>query len=195
MSEHQKMAILSNELVRILSNVHRDVIEDEIEEIVEHYTSQLKTSGYNRKQAKETVVCGLVGWRRKLERREKANQNQYLEAKESLEQRTHDKLLEKTNWYKENTKRKIEDQESKYKYQPVVKKRRNGTNEEKTNYKGQGHKSKIKAVMFVPFTRHSELAARLRENEERMEAMSGYRLKIVEKGGTKLVDILHKANP
>ena len=28
-----------------------------------------------------------------------------------------------------------------------------------------------------------------------MEAMTGYRLKIVERGGTKLVDILHKANP
>ena len=54
---------------------------------------------------------------------------------------------------------------------------------------------KIKGVMFVPYTKHSELAQRLRENEERMEEMTGYRIKIVEKGGTKLVDILHKANP
>ena len=28
-----------------------------------------------------------------------------------------------------------------------------------------------------------------------MEQLTGYRLKIVEKGGTKLVDVLHKANP
>ena len=41
-------------------------------------------------------MCGVVGWRRKLERREKAGQNQYLEAKETLEKRTEDKLLEKT---------------------------------------------------------------------------------------------------
>ena len=49
--------------------------------------------------------------------------------------------------------------------------------------------------MFVPFTRHSELANRLRDNEENMERMSGYRLNIVERGGTKIVDMLHKANP
>ena len=66
--------------------------------MIEHYVTQLKNSGYNRKQAKEVVVCGEVGWRRKLERREKAGQNQYLEAKETLENRSDNKLLEKTNW-------------------------------------------------------------------------------------------------
>ena len=49
--------------------------------------------------------------------------------------------------------------------------------------------------MLIPFTAHSELATRLRENEEKMQEMTGYRLKTVGKGGTKLVDILHKANP
>jgi hypothetical protein len=43
--------------------------------------------------------------------------------------------------------------------------------------------------MYVPYTKHSELAGRLRESEESMAAM------IVERGGTKLVDMLHKANP
>ena len=41
-------------------------------------------------------MCGVVGWRRKLERRENAGQKEYLEAKDTLEQRTEDKLLEKT---------------------------------------------------------------------------------------------------
>ena len=79
-SEHQKMAILSNELVRRLSNVHREVVESEIGDIIEHYTTQLKSSGYSRSQAKEIIVCGVVGWRRKLERRNNNNQKQYLEA-------------------------------------------------------------------------------------------------------------------
>ena len=48
--------------------------------------------------------------------------------------------------------------------------------------------------MFVPYTRHSELALRLRDNEEKMEHLTGYRIKIVEKGGTKLVDLLDKSN-
>ena len=113
--------------------------------------------------------------------------------KETLEKRTEDKLLEKTNWYKENKKRKLEDKESKYSYHPPSKKRK-GRGIKNTTTKAGGQ-SKIKAVMFIPFTKHSELAIRLRENEEQMEKMSGYRMKIVEKGGTKLVDMLHKANP
>ena len=65
-------------MVRRLSNIHREVVEEEIHDVIEHYMTQLKNSGYNKKQAKEVVVCGVVGWRRKLERREKAGQNQYL---------------------------------------------------------------------------------------------------------------------
>ena len=202
MSENQKMAILSNEIVRRLSNIHRDVLEDELEEVIEHYISQLKNSGYSRKQAREAVVCGVVGWRRKLERREKQGQRQYLEAMETLEKRTSDQLLEKTNWYKGDKKRKRENMESKFKYNPPPTKRRKRVHQQrvgckKNNIKGINSKpqQRVKAVMFVPYTKHSELANRLRENEEKMESMSGYRMKIVERGGSKLVDILHKANP
>ena len=63
-----------------------------------------------------------------MERREKAGQEQYLEAKDTLAQRTEDKLLEKTSWYKGNLKRKLENQESKYKYNPPAKRRRKGHN-------------------------------------------------------------------
>ena len=58
-------------------------------------------------------MCGIVGWRRKLERREKKGQKQYLEAKDTLEKRTDDQLLEKTTWYKGDRKRKRENKESK----------------------------------------------------------------------------------
>ena len=43
MSEHQKMAILSNEMVGRLRNIHRDVVSEEMPEVIEHYVSQLKT--------------------------------------------------------------------------------------------------------------------------------------------------------
>ena len=67
LSEHQKVTILSNELVRRLSNIHREVVATEMQEVIEHYVGQLKNSGFTRKQAKEIVVCGIVGWRSKLE--------------------------------------------------------------------------------------------------------------------------------
>ena len=193
MSQQQKMAILGNELVRRLKTIHRDVLEDELEDVVEHYVGQLKNSGYSRKEAKEIVTCGVVGWRRHLERRQKRGQDQYLEAGETLEDRERKKLLEKTSWYKPDRKRKAEDAASKYRYKPVgCKRKRKGGN---PDHEGTAEKSKIKGVMFIPYTKHSELATRLRENEQRMEGMTGCRIKIVERGGQKLVDILHKANP
>ena len=59
MSKHQRMAILSNKLVRRLSNIHREVGEAEMIGVIEQYVKQLKTSGYGRKQTREIVVCGV----------------------------------------------------------------------------------------------------------------------------------------
>ena len=42
MSEHQKMSILGNELVRRLSNIHEEVTKEELEPVIEHYISLLK---------------------------------------------------------------------------------------------------------------------------------------------------------
>ena len=80
------------------------------------------------------------------------------------------------------------DKKSKYQYQPPGKKM-------KKEQKEGGSNKAIKAVMFVPYTAHSELANKIRESEASMEKMTGQRLKIVEKVGVKLVDILHKADP
>ena len=137
--------------------------------------------------------------RKKLKRREKNGQGQYLLAEETLEKRTNDKVMEKTSWYKGSKKRKSENATSKFKYNPPAKRRKKGKLSDMENTtkmsKNMTTTKKIKGVMFVPYTKHSELALRLRESEEKMEEMTGYRIKIVEKGGTKLVDILHKANP
>lgn len=66
----------------------------------------------------------MLGWRRKLERKEKEGVKQYQEAKDTLADRTEDKLLEKTIWYKGNAKRKMENKNSKHQYQPPAKRRR-----------------------------------------------------------------------
>ena len=49
--------------------------------------------------------------------------------------------------------------------------------------------------MFVPYTHGGELARRLREAEMKLEEQTGIRIKIVERTGTQLVDILHRSNP
>ena len=140
------MAILSNELVRRLSTIHRDVVREEIAGVIETYISQLNTSGYGRKQTREIVICGVVGWRRKLERKEKDGGKQYQEAKDTLASRNDAKLLEKTTWYRGNLKRKKENQESTFQYRPATKRRR----KEVQIKGGKGGTKDIKSVMFVP---------------------------------------------
>ena len=49
--------------------------------------------------------------------------------------------------------------------------------------------------MFVPYTVGSTLAKRMREAENNMQEMTGFRIKIVERSGTKLEDLLVKADP
>ena len=55
--------------------------------------------------------------------------------------------------------------------------------------------SNVKAVIFVPHTEGSVLAKALRELEELMFKITGYRIKIQERAGTPLERILHKSNP
>ena len=111
---------------------------------MEHYISQLKNSGYSRRQAREIIVCGVVGWRRKLERREKKGQAQFREAKDTLEERSRAKLLEKTSWYKGDKKRKADDEASKYKYTPPTKRRKKAMG---NNIITKEASKKIKSVM------------------------------------------------
>ena len=49
--------------------------------------------------------------------------------------------------------------------------------------------------MFVPFTPNGGLIKALRAEEEKLDSMTGYRLKLVERAGSKLEDVLHKSDP
>ena len=49
--------------------------------------------------------------------------------------------------------------------------------------------------MFIPYTPGSELAKKWRENEENFSKITQNKIKIVERTGTKLVDLLTKADP
>ena len=58
--KHRKHQYKENPRMKITGE---DVVQDEIHEVIEHYVGQLKNSGYCRKQAKEVVICGVVGWK------------------------------------------------------------------------------------------------------------------------------------
>jgi hypothetical protein len=114
MGEHQKASILSNELVRRLSNINVGLVAmSEVIKVVEQFIQQLKNSGYSHKQSREFVICGIKGWKNKIKRREKERKGFYREGKTALKSRVSKKLLEKENWYRQERGKDLEDEEEK----------------------------------------------------------------------------------
>ena len=50
-------------------------------------------------------------------------------------------------------------------------------------------------MIFIPHTNNSELASALRDKETKLEQITGDRIKIVEKGGQKLENVLTGSDP
>ena len=150
-------------------------------------TRQLKNSGWRRMEAREIVVSGYKGWKRRLERRKEQGGEKYRSAAGSLMTRSRKKLTGKEDWFKNpagKRKREYEDEEPR----TWKKTKTNSGGEKKNNVK-------TISVMFVPYTVGGELAKQLRQAEEELGARTGYKIKIVERTGTKLEDMLHKSNP
>ena len=112
MGEKQRHSILANELIRRLSNTNVEVPNpEETSAIMETFIQQLKSSGYGRKTAREIVVSGTLGWKRKVARRKADGQDFYRSGQSTLPGRCKKKLLEKVTWFKEKRKRDAEDEE------------------------------------------------------------------------------------
>jgi hypothetical protein len=81
MGERQRMDILSNELIRRLSNIGEGIGQAEKTGVVNHYTKQLKNSEYGRAQIREIIISGVRGFERKVERRKAAGESFYRKGK------------------------------------------------------------------------------------------------------------------
>ena len=60
---------------------------------------------------------------------------------------------------------------------------------------GKQKQSQVLALLFVPHTVGSKLAKELSEHKEDLERITGHRVKIVERAGNKLEDVLVESNP
>ena len=104
MGQSQKISILSNDLLRRLSNCSETVEMSEKVQIIDDYTETLSVSGYSKREIKEIIESGLTGFVRKVERLRKAGIPFHRPASMTLQGRIRKKLLEKTNWYKSKPK-------------------------------------------------------------------------------------------
>ena len=193
MAGQQKISILANELTRRLSNINLENSEKfQYIQVTNQYTQELKNSEYPYRTAKEIIISGLRGLQTKIKLRKIKNQEFYRSAHSTASQRAKKKLVSKENWYKQQ-----ETQENSCGQENTKENARKGVPEkpETSSKKNKNQESKIKAVMFVPFTQGSELAKLLRENEENLVKLTGSKVKIVERTGTKIQDLLTRSNP
>ena len=192
----QKIQILSNELTRRLLNVNKNMNEQaEFDKVVNQFCQEARNSGYTHFTTKEMVISGVRAWKGRLSRRKELGQEEYRNATSTLKSRTRKKLVSRENWYKTQGKpKKTENKKTiglpggPRALGPMEKLGKDKKNED-------SDKNTIRAVMFVPYTTNGTLAKLLRQNEEKLVELTGTKLKIVERSGTKLVDILTKSNP
>ena len=178
-------------MIRRLSNTnHEEPDIAEVTRIIETFTQQLKSSGYARRDARETVVSGFLGWIRKINRRIQERVPFYRSAASTLKTRCKKKIMEKVSWHREKRKREDDTDVG------PLRKRIHGERKSEMQSTSVQEKSKeVKTVMFVPYTQGSELAKRLRDAENTLQELTGYKIKIVERTGLKLEEMLHRADP
>ena len=120
----------------------------------------------------------------------------------SLRTRVNKKLTEKYNWFRVN-KVNIDDEtvsesvnnselsKKKNKWHHYSKKHAPIEALEKVETKD----APPQAVLFVQFTENSELASRIRDVIQKLKPWTGINLKVIERVGEKLEDLIHQSNP
>ena len=174
----QKIKILSNELARRLGNINKNnTTQQELNRVVDQLTQELKCSEYSQQTAQEIITSGIRCWQTRIKRKNQKGQEQYRPAQSTLKTRTYKKLMARETWYKNKQEHDQDNtpqenmppknkQDQKIHQKPPKKPRTSTQTQEEQEHQIKPE-SKIKAVMFVPFTPGSELAKLLRENKER----------------------------
>ena len=187
MAEQSKYSSLTQDLIRRLTNTKEDSSQEEKNDIVEIFVERLQISGYSRAEIREIIVSGLKGYVSKIEKAKSEGRGVHRSSASTLLGRQKKRLTGKTSWYKakkkENGERDLKNVKTKTSYR--------GTFAPKSTNKTE---LETKSLLFVPRTKGGELAKRLRTEEDTLAKITGYRVKIVERGGTMVKRVVHKSN-
>ena len=95
-----KIATLSQEVFRILTNCSRDVTRDEEVELLETFTKRLQVSGYPCKVASKIVRNGTTNFLRRLERQKQGKGPLHRPEEDGRVERRLAKVVGKDRWYR-----------------------------------------------------------------------------------------------
>ena len=180
LEENAKQKILANDFVRRMINTKEDLDKEVLVDITDRYAQKLVDSGYSKEQARRIIINGIRGFGSRQRRCEKEGRRLRRTGKESRGARTRNKLIGKSSWFKSKPKEDL------YKEGKKTGQRKDAN--KNTNQGGVG--AKKRSVLFVEQTCRGELASRLREAFTRLEKITGMGVKVVERAGTTIKNLL-----
>ena len=109
-------------------------------------------------------------------------------------------IVEKENWYKTKNDDEDDEMESPSKYLRTDSKLREQScprtgRVPRRHVRKTAVQEEVSSVMFIPHTVGSALAKELKEKENILKEITGDKMKIVERAGLKLEDVLTRTNP
>ena len=200
------MSIMSNEMRRRLEVMDHELPTKEKIRVIDMYTAQLVNSGYNWKQIRDIVVSALLRFVRREKRKENEGRDRYYSGQQSLQKREMKKLTEKTTWFrrrkgKEDRELTRENTKENSRKESDIRKIEVWHQNQEKNDEIEENSDQIltpdlpKAVLFVPSTEDSKLAKEIRAVIRELQPWTGISIKVVERAGEKLEEVLHKSDP
>ena len=190
MPENMKVNSLTNDMIRRMKNTSELLGQPERNAVVDSYAARLLRSGYPREKVKQMIEAGLKGYEKIVENERLGKGKIHRNGASTANSRYKKKLTGKSSWYltkqndevEEPDKDNINSQPSRPQSGPAG---------------GNSAKGEVPTttVLFVPHTYGGELATRMRMAEAGLQTLLGTKVKIVEKNGTTLKQILVKSNP
>ena len=174
LSEKTKVSSLSQDLIRRMKNTSESIPDKVRIDIVNEYSDQLLSSGYSPTQTQDIIEAGLKGYENLLKKCVRGEAKLHKSAAEGAGMRMRKKLLGKSTWFQKKKKEKRKGKE------------RRGSNEPLSDFT---------TVMFVSQTHNGILAKRLQKVENNISRLTGERIKIVERSGRTIKQLMIKSNP
>ena len=109
-SERNLWTIYTQEIIRCLSNCHKDIPEEEVNEIEENYMKKLQNSGYDEKFRREVLQAGTMGFEKQKVASETGGRPLYRPRGYKKVERYNEKDFNKTKWF--NNKESKDDYEA-----------------------------------------------------------------------------------
>ena len=179
LSDSTKLSSLSQEVVRRLLNTSRRLEDTVRMETLETFSQKMRNSGHTMGYIEKALLSGITNYERKvnnsnLPRTHHPYKPLHMDSNYKAVGRWKKKVMAKETWYKD----KKNDQ------------KKSGSQMKKTFQKAGLKRNSAgiptSTVIFIPSSKGSKLLKLMKENEDKMSELTGFRIRMMEAGGIKL---------